>query len=48
MLQGVSFSHGREVMQAIMDIKRKGAYAPEGSSEFSKDIIKRCMALKPV
>ena len=30
-----------------MQIKKKGPYSPEGASEFSKRIIKECMALHP-
>ena len=48
MLQGVSFVHGREVMEAIMQIKRAGPYVPDGASEISKRIVKECMMLRPV
>lgn len=47
MLQGVSFVHGKQVMEAIMQIKRKGPYVPDGVSEFSKRIVRECMALRP-
>lgn len=47
MLQGRSFAHGRDVMEAVMDIKRRGPYFPDGVSDFSKRIIKDCMALQP-
>lgn len=47
MLQGRSFADGKEVMHAIMEIKRKGPYAPDGASEFSKEIVRKCMALRP-
>lgn len=30
-----------------MDIKRRGPYSPDGASEFSRRIIKECMALHP-
>lgn len=47
MLQGVSFVNGREVMEAIMQIKRVGPYVPDGASEISKRIVRECMMLRP-
>lgn len=47
MLEGKSFAYGRDVMEAIMDIKKKGHYEPKGASEFSKSLIRECMALHP-
>ena len=47
MLQGRSFAHGKDVMEAIMLTRKNGPYYPEGVSEFSRKIIRECMALKP-
>ena len=47
MLQGRSFAHGRDVMEAVMDIRKKGLYRADGASEFSQTLIKECMMLHP-
>ena len=47
MLQGRSFAHGRDVMEAVMDIHKKGPYRADGASEFSQRLIKECMMLHP-
>ena len=47
MLQGISFVHGRDVMEAIMQIKRAGPYVPDGASDISRRIVKECMMLRP-
>lgn len=34
-------------MEAIMQIKRKGPYVPDGASDISRRIVKECMMLRP-
>jgi hypothetical protein len=47
MLQGRSFTQGRDTMEAIMQIKKVGPYVPDGVSETSKRVIAKCMELNP-
>lgn len=47
MLQGRSFTQGRDTMEAIMQIKKVGPYVPDGVSDTSKKIVIKCMQLNP-
>lgn len=47
MVNGQTFDHGKDVMEAIMSIGKRGITHIKAVSPFTQQIVKECLALDP-